>query len=369
MLSPRPRPGILEIVPYVGGKSGGGSGGKPVAKLSSNESPLGPSPKAAAAYRELAGELHRYPDGNCTALRQALGRRHNLDPEAIVCGAGSDELIGLLVRAYAGPGDEVLYSRHGFLMYPLAALAAGAHPVAAPERDLKADVEALLANVTSRTRLVFLANPNNPTGSYLGGTELARLRVALPPDVILVVDAAYAEYASDAPDYDSGQELATTSSNTVMLRTFSKLYGLAALRLGWLTAAPGIVDVMNRVRGPFNVTMPAQAAGIAALEDEAHADRARAHNRTWLAWLNEEIAKLGLRAYPSLGNFLLIEFPAGAGRDAGAANAWLEARGIIPRQMGGYGLSHCLRISVGLEDENRRLIEALAGFVSGRAQA
>ena len=367
MQSPRPRPGIFEIVPYVGGKSAATGG--PVAKLSSNESPLGPSPKAAAAYRELAGELHRYPDGSCAALRQALGRRHNLDPEAIVCGAGSDELIGLLVRAYAGPGDEVLYSRHGFLMYPLAALAAGAHPVAAPERDLKADVEALLAHVTSRTRLLFLANPNNPTGSYLTGADLGRLRAGLPDEVILVIDAAYAEYADEIADYDSGQELAATTANTVMLRTFSKLYGLAALRLGWLTAAPGIVDVMNRVRGPFNVGQAAQAAGIAALADEEHARRARSHNRQWLAWLTQEIARLGLRAHPSLGNFLLVEFPEGAGRDASAANAWLESRGIIPRQMGGYGLSHCLRISIGLEDENRRLVEALAEIVGGRAPA
>ena len=367
MTSPRPRPGILEIVPYVGGKAGS-AGARPVAKLSSNESPLGPSPAAAAAYRELAGELHRYPDGRSAQLRQAIARRHNLDPERIVCGAGSDELIGLLVRAYAGPGDEVLYSRHGFLMYPLAALAAGAHPVAAPERDLKADVDALLEHVTSRTRLVFLANPNNPTGSYLTGAEMRRLRAALPADAILVIDAAYAEYA-EAPDYYSGLELAGSTANTVALRTFSKLYGLAALRLGWLTAGPDIVDVMNRVRGPFNVSMPAQAAGVAALADEAHAEKARAHNRIWLPWLERELAALGLHTYPSIGNFLLVEFPHGAGRNAAAANAYLEAEGVIPRQMGAYGLPDCLRISIGLEEENRRLVAALAGFVAGRPHA
>ena len=260
MTSPRPRPGILEIVPYVGGKSGA-PGDRPVAKLSSNESPLGPSPAAAAAYRDLADHLHRYPDGGSLKLRQAIARRHNLDPDLVVCGAGSDELIGLLVRAYAGPGDEVLYSRHGFLMYPLAALAAGAHPVAAPEKGLRADVDALLEHVTSRTRLLFIANPNNPTGSYLTGAELRRLHEGLPADVILVIDAAYAEYA-EAPDYDSGLELAGSTPNTVTMRTFSRLYGLAALRLGWMTAAPGIVDVMNRVRGPFNVSLAAQAAGV-----------------------------------------------------------------------------------------------------------
>ena len=367
MTSPRPRPGILEIVPYVGGKSGA-PGDRPVAKLSSNESPLGPSPVAAAAYRDLAGELHRYPDGGSSKLRQAIARRHNLDPDLVVCGAGSDELIGLLVRAYAGPGDEVLYSRHGFLMYPLAALAAGAHPVAAPEKELRADVDALLEHVTSRTRLLFIANPNNPTGSYLTGAELRRLHEGLPADVILVIDAAYAEYA-EAPDYDSGLELAGSTPNTVAMRTFSKLYGLAALRLGWMTAAPGIVDVMNRVRGPFNVSLAAQAAGAAALADEAHAEKARAHNRTWLPWLERELAALGLRSYPSLGNFLLVEFPSGAGRNAAAANAYLEAEGIIPRQMGAYGLPDCLRISIGLEDENRRLVEALKGFVAGRPHA
>ena len=367
MTSPRPRPGILEIVPYVGGKSAVG-GTAPVAKLSSNESPLGPSPHAMAAYRERAVELHRYPEGGSTELRHAIARRHNLDPDLIMCGAGSDELIALLVRAYAGPGDEVLYSRHGFLMYPLAALAAGAHPVAAPETGLRADIDALLAKVCSRTRLLFLANPNNPTGSYLTASELRRLRDGLPEDVILVIDAAYAEYA-DADDYDSGRELAATTANTVMLRTFSKLYGLAALRLGWLTAGAGIVDVLNRVRGPFNVSLPAQAAGIAALADEAHAEAARAHNRTWLPWVAGELTGLGLKVHPSLGNFVLVEFPKDAGRDAAAANAHLEAQGVIPRQMGPYGLPDCLRISIGLEAENRRLVEALKGFVERWAPA
>ena len=365
MTSPRPRPGILEIVPYVGGKSEAGCA-QPVAKLSSNESPLGPSPRAVAAYRELATQLHRYPEGSSAELRHAIARRHNLDPDLVVCGAGSDELIALLVRAYAGPGDEVLYSRHGFLMYPLATLAAGAQPVAAPETGLRADVSALLARVTSRTRLVFLANPNNPTGSYLSGAELRRLRAGLPADVMLVIDAAYAEYA-EAGDYDSGLELAGSTPHTVMTRTFSKLYGLAALRLGWLTAAPGVVDVLNRIRGPFNVSLPAQAAGVAALADEAHAERARAHNRTWLPWLARELTGLGLVVHPSLGNFLLVGFP--RERGAAAASAHLEAVGVIPRRMEAYGLPDCLRISIGLEDENRRLVRALADFMTGRTPA
>jgi histidinol-phosphate aminotransferase len=367
MALPRPRPGILEISPYVGGKAKSASS-KPIAKLSSNESPLGPSPRAMEAYRALATELHRYPDGNATSLRQAIGRRFNLDPESVVCGAGSDELISLLVRAYAGPGDEVLYSRHGFLMYPIAALAAGAQPVAAPERELTADVDALLAYVTSRTRLVFLANPNNPTGSYLPAGELERLRAGLPEDVVLVVDAAYAEYAT-APDYASGLELAQATPNTVSLRTFSKLFGLAALRLGWMVASPAIVDVVNRVRGPFNVGSPALAAGVAALEDLDHQERARAHNAHWLPWLTREAQALGLTVHPSLGNFVLIDFPREPGRTADEAAVFLEAEGVIPRQMGAYGLPNSLRLSIGLEEENRRVVEALASFLSRRAFA
>jgi histidinol-phosphate aminotransferase len=360
---PRPRPGILEIHPYVGGKAELDTA-RPAIKLSSNESAIGPSPKAIAAYQAEAARLHRYPDGACATLRRAIARRHNLDAERIVCGAGSDELIGLLVRAYAGPGDEVLHSAHGFLMYRLAALAAGAHPVAAPETGLKADVDALLARVSSRTRLVFIANPNNPTGSYLTAAELARLRAGLPEEVLLVVDAAYAELVG-AADYASGQELALAHDNVVMCRTFSKLHGLAALRLGWMLGGREVVDVINRVRGPFNVGQPAQAAGVAALEDLEHQAKAKAHNDRWLPWLGAEIAALGLKVWPSVGNFLLIELPREPGRDAVAANAWLERQGIIPREMAAYGLPHCLRLSVGLEEENRRAVAALAGFVAG----
>lgn len=362
MASPRPRPGILEITPYVGGKAKSASA-KPPAKLSSNECPLGPSPKALAAYHATAAVLHRYPDGHSTELRKAIGRRHNLDPELIVCGAGSDELIALLIRAYAGPGDEVLYSRHGFLIYGIQALAAGAHPVTAPERNLTADVDALLAHVTSRTRLVFLANPNNPTGTYLPAGELERLRAGLPPEALLVIDAAYAEYA-DAPDYASGIELARRTPNTIMLRTFSKLFGLAALRLGWMTAGPAIIDVMNRVRGPFNVPLPAQTAGVAALDDLEHQEAARALNARWLPWLSRELRALGLTVHPSLANFILVDFPNEPGRDATAACAFLDAEGILVRQVGAYGLPDSLRITIGLEEDNRRVAAALAAFVA-----
>jgi histidinol-phosphate aminotransferase len=356
-VAPRPRPGILEITPYVGGKAE--TAGRRAIKLSANEGPLGPSPKAIEAYRAIGPELHRYPDGGCTALRAAIGRRFNLDPERIVCGAGSDELISLLTRAYAGPGEEVLHSAHGFLMYPLATLACGATPVAAPERDLTADVDALLARVTSRTRMVFLANPNNPTGSYLSGEELARLHRGLPADVLLVIDAAYAEYVG-AADYSSGLELAAREPNVVMTRTFSKLFGLGALRVGWLYGPPAVIDVINRTRGPFNVASAGQVAAIAALEDVEHQAAARAHNDRWLPWLAAELARLRFNVHPSVGNFILVDFA-----DAPAANAFLEGRGIIPRMMGAYGLPQALRISVGLEAENRALVAALADYAGG----
>jgi len=357
----RPRPGILEIEPYVGGKAEL-AGLDRIAKLSANESALGPSERAIAAAAAALPELHRYPDGNATELRQAIGRRFDLDPARIVCGAGSDELIQLLTRAYAGPGDEVLYSAHGFLMYKLSALAAGAIPIAVPETGLKTDVEALLGAVTSRTRLVFLANPNNPTGSYLTIDELNALHAGLPDDVMLVIDAAYAEYVQ-RNDYESGRALVDAAANVVMTRTFSKLFALAALRLGWTYAPAHVVDVLNRIRGPFNVSRVAQVAGVAALEDEDHQARSRDHNATWLPWLAAEIGRLGPVVHPSVGNFLLIEFPTSPGRDAAAASAWLERHGIVARAMGAYGLPHCLRLSVGTEAENRQVVETLAGFV------
>ena len=358
----RPRPGILEIEPYVGGKAEVAGIARAI-KLSANESPLGPSPKAIDALRAAAPEVHRYPDGGADRLRQTIGACFDLDPERIVCGAGSDELIQLLMRAYAGPGDEVLYSAHGFLMYKLSALGVGATPVAAPERLLTADVDALLERLSSRTRMVFRANPNNPTGSYLDADELGRLHAGLPDEVLLVIDAAYAEYVR-RNDYTAGIDLVDRADNVVMTRTFSKLFGLAALRVGWLYAQPPVVDVLHRIRGPFNVSTPAQVAGIAALEDIEHQERARAHNDRWLPWLGRELSRLGLEVHPSVANFVLVSFEAAGGHTAAVASAWLEQRGIIARPMGAYGLPDCLRLSVGLEDENRAAIAALTEFMA-----
>lgn len=358
------RPGILDIAPYVGGEAGL-AGHARVIRLASNENPLGPSAAAVAAYRGLATELHRYPDGGSDRLRAAIGKRFGLDPARLVCGAGSDELIGLLMRAYAGPGDEVLYSRHGFLMYPIAAKSVGATPVAAPETNLTADVDALLAAVTPKTRILFLANPNNPTGSYLSAEAVARLRRDLRGDILLVIDAAYAEYVT-RNDYEAGVSLVDGGDNVVMTRTFSKIYALAALRLGWAYCPPSIADVLNRLRGPFNVTAPAQAAGVAALADLTHTEQARLHNARWLVWFSQQVASLGLVAAPSVGNFVLVRFPAETGRDADAAHAFLNARGIIPRKMGAYGLGDSLRVTIGLEDEMKAVVAALGDFVGNR---
>ena len=359
--SPTPRPGILDIAPYVGGEATIAGVERPI-RLASNESALGPSPKAIAAYRALAGEIHRYPEGSSEVLREAIGRRHGLDPARIVCGAGSDELIALLLRCYAGPGDEVLYSRHGFLMYPIGALSVGATPVAAPERELTADVDSLLAHVTPRTRLVFIANPNNPTGTYLSAGELARLHAGLPSSVVLAIDAAYAEFVN-RNDYEAGAALVDHADNVVMLRTFSKIYALAGLRLGWGYFPPAIADVLNRVRGPFNVSTPALAAGVAAVEDTDAFARARAHNDRWQPWFSDRLAALGLPLTPSVGNFVLPRFPDEPGRDAQAAFAFLQSRGILTRKMGGYGLPQYLRITIGTGQEMEKVAAALGEFM------
>ncbi|HEX2136015.1 MAG TPA: histidinol-phosphate transaminase [Microvirga sp.] len=359
---PEPRPGVMQIEPYVPGKSGAAGIAK-VYKLSSNETPLGPSPKALAAVR-AEDRLELYPDGASTKLREAIAGKYGLDPNRIVCGSGSDELLNLLCHAYVGPGDEGVFTAHGFLVYRIAILAAGGAPVVAEERNYTADVDAILAKVTPRTKIVFLANPNNPTGTYLPFDEVKRLHAGLPPRVLLVLDAAYAEYVR-RNDYASGLELVATAENVVMTRTFSKIYGLAGLRLGWMLGPAHVVDAVNRIRGPFNVNGPATAAGIAALEDEAHVARSVAHNEHWLAWLTREIEALGVAVTPSVGNFILVHFPSDPGRTAKDADAFLTARGLILRRVDAYGLPGALRLTVGDEEANRLVVEALRDFLKG----
>ncbi|MCK0197877.1 histidinol-phosphate transaminase [Ancylobacter sp. 6x-1] len=357
---PVPHPGVLQIEAYVPGKAQAGHGVK-VHKLSANENPLGASPKALEAFRDAAA-LELYPDGSSTRLREAIGGAYGLDPARIVCGTGSDELITLLATAYAGPGDEVVYSQYGFLIYRIATLAAGATPVVAPEHDLRTDVDALLAAVTERTRIVYLANPNNPTGTYIPFDEVKRLHRGLPPHVLLVLDAAYAEYVR-RNDYESGIELVATSPNVVMLRTFSKIHGLAALRVGWMYAPAEVADAINRIRGAFNVNAPGLAAAGAAIADTGHVERAIAHNEEWLPRLTRELTALGLTVTPSVTNFVLVHFPETPGRTAPEADAFLSARGLILRRMDGYGLPGALRLTIGTEEANRLVVAALSEFM------
>jgi len=362
---PAPRPGVLQIQAYVPGKSSA-PGVEKIYKLSSNETPLGASPKAIEAYLAAAATLHDYPDGSATRLREAIGHTFGLDPARIICGAGSDELLNLLAHAYLGPNDEAIHTLHGFLVYRIATLASGGTPIVVPEKNYTADADQILGAVTARTRLVFLANPNNPTGTYLPFDELKRLHAGIPPDVLLVIDAAYAEYVR-RNDYEAGIELVATCDNVVMCRTFSKIHGLAALRLGWLYGPVHVVDALNRIRGPFNVNTPAIAAGAAAMEDTAHVQMSAEHNARWLGFLTEEIGKLGLAVTPSVANFVLIHFPQTKGHTAAEADAFLTARGLILRQVSAYHLPHALRCSVGSEEANRLVVQSLAEFLDRKA--
>lgn len=362
MSAPEPRPGIMQITPYVGGESEV-PGVDRIIKLASNEGALGPSPKAMAAFEKMSGELHRYPDGGCTDLRKALATKYGLDTDRIVCGAGSDEILGLLARAYLGPGDEALYTEHGFLMYPIATLTAGATPVAAPEQGLTADVDQILSKVTEKTKVVFIANPNNPTGTHLPRSEMKRLRDGLPAHVLMVIDAAYAEFV-EREDYEAGIELVEANDNTVMTRTFSKIYALGSVRLGWAYCPANVADVLNRVRNPFNVSAPAQVAGLAALEDEAFTDKARKHNATWRDWTRDQLSAAGLDVPDSLGNFLLVRFPETSGKTAAEADDYLKTRGIIARRMAGYGLPESLRVTIGDGDEMTAFVDTVKEFLA-----
>jgi histidinol-phosphate aminotransferase len=357
---PQPKAGIATIHAYVPGKSG--SKTVKVHKLSSNESPLGPSPRAVEAYIKAAGQgLGLYPDGQAHVLREAIAERYGLKVDNIVCGGtGSDELLQLLANAYLQKGDEAIYMQHGFLLYPIAIASNDALGIIAPERNYVADVGEILLRVTAATKIVFLANPNNPTGTYLNYADVKRLHQGLPSQVLLVLDAAYAEYVI-ANDYDAGIALVECSDNVVMTRTFSKIYGLAGVRIGWAYCPPAVADVLNRIRGPFNVSTPALAAGTAAVKDVAYLDAAVSHNAKWLPWLSAEILKLGIHVTPSVANFLLLHFE--NAEIAEAADNYLTARNIILRRVTAYGLPRALRLSVGTEEANHAVVAALAEFM------
>lgn len=354
-----PKPGVLEIAPY---KAARGNHGTIRFSLASNESAIGPSPAAIEAYRSAANQMHLYPDADANVFREAIAAGHDLDPEGIVCGNGSDELLTLIASAYLRPGDEVLFGEHAFLVYRTATLANSATPVAAQEPDLRVDVDRMLALVTPRTRLVYVANPNNPTGTYISGSELRRLHAGLPPQTLMVIDSAYAEYMRDS-EYEPGDELVSQFENVVMTRTFSKAYGLAGLRVGWVFCQPTVSNVLNRIRGPFNLSVAAQCAAVAALNDRDHLEHAVAHNERWRSWLIRQFRPLGLKVDDSAGNFVLVQFPKHGPHTAGEADVFLLNRGIALRPVAAYGLPHCLRLTIGTEEANRAVVSVLAEFM------
>ena len=354
---------IMQIHPYVPGESKLGTE-KPIRQLAANEAPLGASPKAIEAAQDSVAQLNRYPEGGAVALREKISERFGFPAQQLICGAGSDEIIALICQAFTGEGKEVLYSQHGFLMYKISALAAGATPVAAPETNLRTDVDSMIEHVTENTRVVFVANPNNPTGSYSTKAELDRLHAALPEDALLVIDAAYSEYV-DADDYADGSELVAKHSNVVMTRTFSKLFGLAALRIGWAYGSEEVIDILNRVRGPFNVSVPAQAAATAALDDWDWAMDAKQLNNRLLPAVTQRLRGMGLTVYDSVGNFILIDFD--NPDRATAADEYLRAEGIIGRSVAGYGLPTCLRMTIGTEDDMDAVNQALTRFIESES--
>ena len=356
-MSLEPRPGLLDIKPY----KPGASAPEGAVKLSSNENALGCSPKAADAFKASADQLHIYPDGGAGILRDAIAEAEGVEAERLVCGAGSDELLQLLGRAYLAPGDTVVQTQYGFLVYRLVAMQSGARIISAPESGYTADIDSVLETASNGAKIVFIANPNNPTGTWVPDSELRRLREGLPADTLLVVDGAYAEFV-DAPGWQNPLKLVDDYDNVVVTRTFSKIHGLAGLRLGWMYGPKEIVDVIHRVRGPFNVNLPAIEAGVAAIKDTGFVAKSKAHNDRWLGYLTQSIGGLGLEVTPSVCNFVLVHFPEEPGKDAMAANAFLADRGLIVRPVQPYGLPNALRITVGLEDDNRRVVEALEAF-------
>ena len=360
MARPQPKEGVLRVTPYAGSeaKAGGGQ----LINISSNESAFGASARAIEAFADAAADLRRYPEIDARSLRQALADHYDLEQERIICGTGSDQIIDLIALAYAGVGDEIVYSAHGFQMYPIAAHAVGAMPVAAPETDLTADVDALLAAVSERTRIVFLANPNNPTGTFVTRTQLARLRDGLPDNVLLVIDAAYAEYVIQA-DYEPGIELVRAHDNVVMTRTFSKIYALASLRVGWAYGPVEIIGILDRIRPPFNVNAPAIASAIAALGDRDHTENARYHNSEVLPWFTGEVAALGLKVNSSVANFVIVHFDPDTPKNAEAAYQYLFSKGIVTRRVGGYGLPDWVRMSIGTREEMVTVRDALKEFL------
>ncbi|ESW61239.1 MAG: histidinol-phosphate aminotransferase [Rhodobacter sp. CACIA14H1] len=352
----RPQPGILDIALYEGGKSHV-AGMQNAVKLSSNENPFGPSDRAKEAFQRTVHSLHRYPSTDHAPLRDAIAEVHGLDPARVICGVGSDEIITFLCQAYAGPKDEVVFTEHGFLMYRISALAVGATPVEVHERERTTDVDAILAACNRRTKLVFIANPNNPTGTMISVAEIERLAAGIPKQAILVLDGAYAEYVEG---YDGGLSIVEARQNVVMTRTFSKIYGLGGLRIGWGYGPKAIIDVLNRIRGPFNLSTTQLEVAEAAVRDQDFVNRCRAENARMRHWLSVALAEVGVPSDTSMANFVLARFA--SEEEATACDAFLQSQGLIVRRVAGYKLPHCLRITVGDEASCRRVAHAVAQF-------
>jgi histidinol-phosphate aminotransferase len=367
MTAPKAHDWILDLAAYVPGRATIEGIENPV-KLSSNESVFGASPAAIDAYRDSADELMRYPDAASNDLRDAIAEVYNLNPDKIMCGAGSDDLLTLLIHAYAGPGDEVIYSQYGFMVYPIQTQAVGATGIAVPNKNWGADVDGILEAVTADTKLVFVDNPNNPTGAYLDWSEIERLHAGLRSDIVLVLDAAYAECVT-ADDYHSGEKLVERADNVIMTRTFSKMYALAGLRVGWAYGAPSIIDILNRIRMPFNVCLPGQPVAIAAVKDQVHLKASVEFNTEWREWLTASLAALGLDVVPSQTNFVLIGFPEEAPFTAELANQFLTKNGFLLRWLPGQGLASHLRLSVGTPEQNRAVVSLLTEFMNGSPEA
>ncbi|MGV8988439.1 MAG: histidinol-phosphate transaminase [Cypionkella sp.] len=352
----RPQPGIMEIALYEGGKATV-AGVSNVVKLSSNENPFGPCDKAKDAFQRSVHQIHRYPSTDHASLRNAIADVHGLDAAQIICGVGSDEIIHFLCQAYAGPKDEVVFTEHGFLMYRISAMAAGATPVEVAERDRTTDVDAILRACNRRTRLVFIANPNNPTGTMISAAEVERLAAGLPSQAILVLDGAYAEFVEG---YDGGAALVQRRDNVVMTRTFSKIYGLGGLRVGWGYGPKAIIDVLNRIRGPFNLSNTQQEVAEAAVRDQDYVNRCRSENARMRNWLALALGELGVPSDTSMANFILARFA--SPQEAEACDLFLQGQGLVVRRVSSYKLPNCLRITIGDESNCRRVAHAIAQF-------
>ena len=360
MSEPKTHSWIEKLDVYVTGKSKANSE-KPPVKLSANESALGPSPKAMAAYKNAAEDLHRYPDPAYQELRLTLAHKYKIDHKRIVCGVGSDEILKLVCRAYLKPGDEAVFVAHSFSMYPIAVTSVGGIPIEVDDVDYTANVDKILAAVNEKTKIIFIANPNNPTGTYLPNSEIERLWKNIPDSVLLALDAAYAEFINEE-DYDAGISLVEKSQNVIMTRTFSKLYGLAALRLGWGYSCKEISETLDKIRDPFNVPSSAQIAGVEALKDTEFEKLSFDHNQKWRSWLMTELNSLNLTVIPSHTNFILFKFKDET-KTAKAANDFLLSHGFILRYYSGQGLEKFLRLSVGTEAENKEVISLLKEFM------